>query len=395
MNLLIVMTGMGSGGAEKSLISLLNALDGQPEINIDLLVFSPRGMFFSQIPNSCNILNNPKEVYCMSATPADSLFRENMTLRGVTGKIYHGIKKKLNKGKGLDDIQAMWLNWKKFIPPIKKHYDVAISYMHGATNYFVIDKCDADKKYLYVHHEYAELPADHDFDRTYFSKATGILTVSPRCVESILEIYPEMKGKVHSLENIMSSKLIKRMSDEFFPEEYQDKKSKQIILSIGRLIEVKRFDRVIDAAEILKNRGKDIVWYIIGRGHLKQSYERAISERGLTDNIILLGEKPNPYPYIKYCDIFVQTSDNEGKSIVVDEAKILNRPIVVTNYKTVGDVIEDGVSGLIAEMNPESVAEKLEVLLEDDDLRSRLVSYLSSQDYSNDSEVYKFLCLLQ
>lgn len=395
MNLLIVMTSMGSGGAEKSLVSMLNALADRKDINIDLLIFNPRGLFMNQIPSSCNILYKPKEIFCMSVSPSDSLFRKNITIMGLAGKLFHGIRKKIGKTKELDDIQFMWQNWNKFVPQIKKHYDVAISYMHGVTNYFLIDKCNATKKFLYIHHEYAELPANHEYDRDYFSKATGVLTVSPKCVESILEIHPGLKGKVHSIENILSSKYIRKLANEYVPQEYDCGHGKTIVLSIGRLIEVKRFDRVIEASEILKKRGIKFVWFIIGCGQLREKLESIIVEKDLIGTVIFLGERENPYPYIKHCDIFVQTSDNEGKSIVIDEAKILTKPIVVTNYTTVKDVITNNDNGLVVERNSESIANGIEQLIMDNNLKKRFISMLESQDFSNEFELNKLLDLFQ
>lgn len=83
----------------------------------------------------------------------------------------------------MSDIQAMWNHWKPYIPSVKKHCDVAISYMHGVTNYFVIDKCDADKKYLYIHHDYEKMNENVQYDYSYFKKADAIITVSSRCVK--------------------------------------------------------------------------------------------------------------------------------------------------------------------------------------------------------------------
>lgn len=394
MDLLIVMTGMSGGGAEKSLISFLHAIFAQDktQVNIDLLLFKPKGIFMPQIPKPCNLLKSPKEVFCMAAGPCEVDFYKNITVKGIIGKLAHYFRRNAPKYKDLDDIQILWENWKSFIPELNKEYDVAMSYMHGATNYFVIDKCKAKKKYLYVHHDYSELTANHRYDHEYFSKADGILTVSPECVSSIAQYHNDIKDRIYSIENIQSSSIIHKMANAFYPQEYKDNKG-IIVLSIGRLAEVKRFDRAIDASEILKSQGYKFAWYIIGQGPLMKRYQDLIKQKDLSDTVFLLGEKTNPYPYILNCDIFVQTSDNEGKSIVIDEAKMLARPIIVTDYRTIEDSIDNKVTGLIVQKNPYDIADAISFLINNPSKRAALENKLKSRDYSNELEINKYLNL--
>ena len=145
------MYGINGGGAEKSLVSFLTTLEMKygNDIDVDLLLFRPEGLFLNQIPKNCNRLTKPKEVFMMSYSPSEKMFWSNISLKGIAGKTAHYIRRIKKSDGQLSDIQAMWNHWKPYIPSVKKHYDVAISYMHGVTNYFVIDKCDADKKYLY------------------------------------------------------------------------------------------------------------------------------------------------------------------------------------------------------------------------------------------------------
>lgn len=165
------------------------------------------------------------------------------------------------------------------------------------------------------------------------------------------------------------------------------------IVSIGRLTDVKRFDRAVEAAKILKDNGINFIWILIGSGELENNLKELIKQFGLEKEFILAGVKANPYPYIKNADIFVQTSDNEGKSMVIDEAKILGKPIVVTNYMTVRDVIKDGEDGMIADFTPESVAEKIMMIIEDKSLRDRIISNLKSETIGNENEIEKYISL--
>ena len=114
----------------------------------------------------------------------------------------------------------------------------------------------------------------------------------------------------------------------------------------------------------------------------------------MQDNITLLGLRSNPYPYIKQCDIIVQSSLFEGKSIAIDEAKILCKPIVATNYPTVYDVISDNKNGLIAEMTPAALSKKIITLYNDKELRENLCSNLKEEAIDNTSEIENYIKLI-
>ena len=104
-----------------------------------------------------------------------------------------------------------------------------------------------------------------------------------------------------------------------------------------------------------------------------------------------LGVLSNPYPYMKLADIIVHPSRFEGKSIALDEAKILCKPIVVTNFSTVNDQFIDGVNATICEMDGNSLANSIQQLLEDKSISDRYVDYLKSHIVDNSSEINKLL----
>lgn len=396
MEILVVMSSLHGGGAEKSLISFLTTLESRymENVHVDLLLLQPEGLFVNQVPSSVNMIKDSKELYCMSYPPTNKMYWKNISLRGIFGKLYHYVQNAKNRGKsGLSDRQAMWEHWKRFIPTIQKEYDVAISYMHGVPNYIVIDKCKAKKKYVYVHHEYEKMNDDWNYDRQYFSKADEVITVSDKCVTSILNAHPMLKGKVVAIENIHSSELIEKLAQSGEAEEFLVDSSTTKILSIGRLTEVKRFDRAIEAAKILKSEGRHFLWVLIGVGELEATLKEKVREFGLDSYFLFVGQKSNPYVYINAADIFVQTSDNEGKSMVIDEAKILKKPIVVTNYMTVRDVIEHRKNGMIAEFSPESVAEQIQTLIDDSKLRNMIINNLNNEKIGNEDEIEKYISL--
>ena len=127
---------------------------------------------------------------------------------------------------------------------------------------------------------------------------------------------------------------------------------------------------------------------------LEDDLFESIKEKGLDENMIFVGIQSNPYPYMKLTDIYVQPSRYEGKSISLDEAKILCKPIVVTNFSTVGDQFENRQNATICEMSGKAVANAIIELINDTTLQESYREYLETHLIDNSSEVnklYKYL----
>ena len=145
----------------------------------------------------------------------------------------------------------------------------------------------------------------------------------------------------------------------------------------------------------LVKSGLDVKWYIIGFGKDESLIHQKIAEAGMENHVIMLGKKDNPYPYIKACDVYVQPSRYEGKSITVREAQILCKPVVITNYATAKSQVIDGVDGVIVPMDNEACAQGILSVINNKELQERLMSHLSTHDYGNKSEVDKIYSLIK
>ena len=108
-------------------------------------------------------------------------------------------------------------------------------------------------------------------------------------------------------------------------------------------------------------------------------------------HVILLGKKENPYPYIRACDIYVQPSRYEGKSVTVREAQMLCKPVIVTNYPTAKSQIQDGIDGIIVPMDNEGCATGIINAINNKELRTSITDYLFTHDYGNEREVKKYI----
>lgn len=395
---LIVIRELSYGGAEKSLISFLKTLDEEylekNNIKIDLLLTNRGGFFNSHIPKYINVIDCPTdfETYC---NPIKNVIEnKNLNIKSLFRKIQSVVvKKMLLKKSGLSAGELQWKYVGKYLKRLEQHYDVAIAYFHDASAYYVIDKVDANRKIIWIHNEYEKLGFTDVFEREFYEKADRVITISDRCVNSFLRHFPDMEYKVTMIENITSKLIVTQMSKQFNPKEYIDDNTVKI-LSIGRLSHQKGYDLGIEAMKILKETYDNFHWYIIGAGELEEELKLHVENADLSNHITFLGLRENPYPYIAGCDIFFQPSRFEGKSIALDEAIILCKPIVVTNYDTVYDSITNGENGIICNMVSEDIAGGLLHLVENEKLREKLKIHLSMGNQGNEEEISKYLELL-
>lgn len=376
--LLIVMSTLYNGGAEKSLVNFLNELP-EDKYEVDLLLFKREGMFLKQVPEFVTVLETPEKVKKLYGNLKGAGMLMPVKLLGtVVSKV---MSKNFREQKSI--------RWKYFygssIPKLQKHYDAAMAYISGEILYYLDEKVEADRKIVWIHNDYKAAKHPRKYDYPHLKNMDYIVSISDMCVNILKDEFPEFADKIGYLPNITSSVVIEKRSEEFYPQEFE--KDCFNILSIGRLSEQKGFDMAIEAVGKLKDINKKFKWYIIGNGELEDELLSQIEKAGLQEKVVLLGTRDNPYPYIKNCSLFVQPSRYEGKSVVLDEAKILGVPIMATNYPTVGDQLINGTEGIVVDMNPEGIAKGIKDILEKTTDMEKCVAYLKSHEYGNQSEI--------
>ena len=171
--------------------------------------------------------------------------------------------------------------------------------------------------------------------------------------------------------------------------------SQFIYSCVCRVTRQKGYDFAIDAVKILKEKYSDIHWWIIGAGELEEQLKKQVKDNELEEYITFLGLRANPYPYIRSCDLLVQPSRWEGKSVVLDEAKILAKPILATNYSTIKDQLKDKKEGLITDISPNAIAEGIIELRENPQLYNSIQCYLDKHEYGNEKEILQYYELLE
>lgn len=374
------------GGVERSLVNMLKCFDYE-NYDVDLMLYSHTGDFMNLLTDKVNLLEESND-YRTIRMPIKSVFQNHKYKLGI-GRLLARLKA---KGNGIAQMQYMWKYCLPYLPKMDKKYDVAISFLWP--HYFINEKVDADIKIGWIHTDYTKIDTDVEMDMKMWQKLDYIVAVSEECKNAFLTKYPDINKDILVIENITSPELIQQLSQEKVDDFGSKEEFK--VLSVGRYSDAKGFDNAIKALRILHDRGyKDIKWYIIGYGGDEEIYRNLIAKNNLEDSFILLGKRTNPYPYMRMCDLYAQPSRYEGKAVTVGEAQILGKAVMITNYKTAKSQVRDGVDGYITELSIEGIADGIEKLYNDCELKRRLADNCKNTDYTNKSELEKIYKLIE
>lgn len=390
--ILIIHSNMELGGAETSLLGLMQSIDFD-NYDVDLLLLDPVGSLMSLIPEEVRILDTPKQ-YRHLMYPIKDVVKA-----GDFGVAYARLKGKWKakkiSGSGYAVKQYAHLAALKYLPTIDKEYDMAISFIDP--HYIVNEKVKAKVKLGWVHFAFEKAVMDNQEDFKMWDGLDYIVLVSDSCKIQFNRVHPLLTKKTIVIENVLSKKFINQQSNVFYQENEMNKDDSIKLLSIGRYDPAKNFDNIPFICKKIREQCLDVHWYIIGFG--SESGERIlrnnIAKAGMEKYVSLIGKKENPYPYIKACDIYVQPSRTEGKCVTVREAQILNKPVVITNYPTSPSQLTDGYDGIVVPMDNEGCANGIVSLIQDKELQQRLVENTKKNDYTNVQELEKLYMLME
>ena len=387
--ILINMHYMEIGGAERALLGLLNAIDTD-KVDVDLFINQHTGEFMKLIPEKINLLPEIS-AYSVIEKPISTAIKKGhlgIAFARLLAKLHHKYfsEKAVN---GIDDYSIFHYIAKyttPLLPSLRKYgeYNLAISFL--MPHNIVKDKVCARKKIAWIHTDYATININTSAELQIWNKFDNIISISTDVTKSYMTVFPLLKNRIIEIENILSPTLIRQQATLFTPVEMHDNVLK--ICSIGRFCYQKNFENIPYIAQLLKEKGLNFRWYIVGFGDTSETIEN-IKKTNTADCVILLGKKENPYPYISYCNIYVQPSRYEGKSVTVREAQILGRPVIITNYPTAKSQVQNGIDGIICDMDNLSIADAIYNLATNKNKQSEISEYLLSHDYGNMSDIEK------
>lgn len=390
--ILVIMPSMFLGGAERSVLGLLEAMNDS-NLDVSLFLFRHEGELLSQIPDHVKVLPEVPE-YTTFDRPIVDVIRSKLFIYGIFriwSKIVLAIKCLLHHEKNdvWKSMQYTSFYLSKILPKISGKYDLAISFQ-GVP--FYMKKVNAKKKMAWVHTDYTILYPDKKKDLMAYKLVDYVVTVSDECKNSFDSFYPQLKNKSIVIENIISKSYILKQVNL---EKVDFSKNTINLLSIGRFSDAKNFDNVPNICKYIFEQGFNVKWYLIGYGGDEELIKEKIREAHMENYVIILGKKTNPYPYIQACNYYIQPSRYEGKAVSVREAQILNKPVIITNFKTASSQLVNGYDGVIVPMDNKECAKGIVKLISDKNLTDSLIYNTKMNDYTNSSEINKIYKIME
>ncbi len=378
--ILFVYYEMMIGGSTTSLLSLLQNFD-YDKYDVDLLLYRNRGPLMDYIPDKVNLL---PQAYVEQSTLKKVLksFLNGTLIRAY----YYGLK---YKRKLAPTSQGMAYAQCSFCRQIEKQYDVAIGFLELWSDVFVNNCVKAKKKISWIHIDFEKAHYIPQIDKKMLQKSDKIITVSEECNDNFIKSFPCLKDKCMHIPNILTSKYVRLRSCDDVENVVKNFDGLKL-LSVCRLAaDHKGLDRGILAIAKLKEMGYSLKWYIIGEGADRPLLESIIKENNLENDVVLLGQKVNPYPYFKFFDVFFLPSRFEGKPMAITEAQMLGLVPIVTEYASANEQIENNKTGIIVQNKDEFVHTGLKKVLEQPELLDIMKENLMNTDFSNMDDIYK------
>ena len=356
---LFVCYGLGLGGIEKCLVNLINSMP-KDKYNIDLLLMNQEMDLKSDIKRSITFLDSFK--YVMNTTDVIPEMNKRGGIIRNLGRFLNYCAFRVANKMGMD-------SWKLF-RKLPESYDIAIAYsQNDFSPYYVIDKVSAKRKLMWYHNgAYEGTGKKKQRDAKYYRQFDYVVAVSSECKAVLEKEFAFLDNQLIVLRNMCDVNAIIKKSQEFAPDTYENN-SVQIV-TVGRMTQEKGANLVVDACEYLKSRGIKFCWHWVGDGNCKEQIVKEIEVRDLQKYLVLEGNQINPYPFIKHADIYVQPSYYEAYSTTVTEAKILQKPIVTTDVGGMRDQIQDGMNGIILDINAIEIGKAVEKLSCNNGIRS-------------------------
>ena len=386
---------MELGGAESALLGLLQSVDPS-RVDVDVFIYSHRGELMDFLPKEKINLLPEIEAYSLTEKPLSEVVKKGywrLAMARLIGRRAASsfCKKHRNSDKPAEcgtffQQKATWKVLPKIQPNVE--YDLAISFL--TPHFFLLNNVRAKKKVGWIHTDYTRILIDADAELEMWGRLDTIGCISEEARNRFCEVFPSLRSKVIIIENILNTNFIRKRASERSVTLCDDP-SVTCLLTIGRFSPPKRMEEIPLICKKILKQGVSVKWYIIGYGskEIEQIVRDNACKEDVADKVIILGKKENPYPYIKACDIYVQPSRYEGKSITVREAQILCKPVIITNYPTAKSQVLDGVDGIIVPLEVDECANRMAEFISNVEKQQEIIHYLQAHDYGNEKEVNK------
>ena len=377
--ILIINHSLQQGGIVRSLIAAFHVIDPH-KYDITLYVHRDQPELASLVPQNVRVVVNhdthhyyrrPKAVFLQILQKLLMLLRAKDLTKKITDKLNRLIHNYKIKHPQKDCFK-------------KEHFDIVIAYSVDICTEIALN-IPADRQYAFFHSSKIEF--HRDMTERCFPQFDRIVAVSSG-VEAVLnEGFPSLRDRTVCLSNFVDGETLRALSQE--TNVYKDYTTGFRICSCGRLSHEKGYDLAVEAAQILKNRNFDFVWYFVGDGSERGNIENRILELSLQDHIRITGYLLNPYPYVGGCDLYVQPSYEEAQPLSVLEARVLGKAIVSTDTVGGRTILENGKKGILTPISAKGLADGIETLLTDPERRRSFENLYTQEDNLREKQTYE------
>lgn len=365
---------MGRGGAEQMLLTLLRRIDPL-QYDIDLLVLLGQGELRKKLPGSVRVLNteyseasvlSKKGRKVLLGTVLRDCVRRSSLVRNIPYLVRNGAA--MLKVHHLQSDKLLWKVVSDASNEPKRRYDLAVAFLEGGATYFVADHVRAKHRIAFIHVDYRMAGYTRELDHGCYAKMDRIFCVSKDNRTSFLKVYPELADRTEIFSLSPDAGMVTRRS--LRPGGFTDAFDGIRLLTVARLVHQKRLDLSIEALRIYEEKRREedsdlpeIRWYVLGEGDERRMLEEKIRTFHLERSFILLGVRDNPYPYFRQADLYVHCTGFEGRSIALQEARILGKPCIASDCCGNRELIRSGEDGLLVPLKAKNVEEAIEYLI--------------------------------
>ncbi len=364
--ILFGITSLTIGGAERVLVDLANELCNDYDITI--FTIYPNGEFEKSLSNKIKL---------------KSLYNKRYNELSKIQKVFVPLKVWINKNQ----------IYNKYI---KENFDVEIAFLEGPITRLISVKNSGTKKVAWIHNDISRVFGNNlkskikrHIDEKIYNKFDELVFVSKDNKKSFEKIYKNNAVKKEIIYNYINSENILKKSNDEIPEIFAEDELN--FVTVARLVEQKGIDRLIRVhSKLIKENLKHKIW-VIGDGPEYKKLESLVDINSVKDTFKLLGKRENPYPYIKKADYFCLLSYFEGYGMVLEEAKILGKDILITNTAA-REAVEGYEYATIIENNENDIYKILkEKILKGKDAINKSEK---TKDYNNEDIIQKIKNIL-
>ena len=369
MKTIVISSGdLTMGGLQKVLVEYLKLID-KNKYRIVLLIandYGKKNLFLEEIPKNVEIqFVRPYNLVSKIA----ELSKNRKILNRLLLKRYRYRSKRVFKSIFLEKLSKLG------------KIDLIIDFDGGLKS--ILDNLKAEKKIIWIHSSIRKHKQDNKSKISRYGeelkKYDKIIAICKEMNEEIKELYPFLSSEIEYIYNPLDCNNIIEQGNENIEKMTSYEKElieRDYFLAVSRLdTDQKDFETLIEGYSILKNKGIKEKLYIIGEGNGRVKIEKMIEEKNLGEDVILLGEKKNPYVWMKHSKLFIHSSKYEGFGVVLLEALMMDKFIVSSNCPTgPTEILTNPKAGELFNVgDANQLAEKVLKILYDKDYQKELL----------------------